>query len=85
MKGIILNTEQEAIDLVAEVDSKFRFLFKGLTVTYTDYIKHPTEEKFIVMFRERDIDNMQEQFPNLIASMSFTPNDIIELTDDWNE
>ena len=84
IKGIILNTEQEAIDLVTDINIKFSFLFKGITISYTYYIKHPIELKFAVLFREKDVSNMVASFPEIIDSMSFLPSDIVDLPN-WFE
>ena len=77
MRGIIVNTSAEADALIAEIDTKFSFLFKGITSTYTHYFEHPSNGTFFVVLDQEDVDAMAAQFPEIMATMSFQPEDVV--------
>lgn len=77
MQGIILNTEQECIDLIEQIDTSFSFLFQGITETYTHYIKHLTvESNYIVIIDKDKISYLAAAFPDLFNALPYGLEDI---------
>ena len=76
MEGIILNTERECIDLINQIDTLFSFLFEGVTETYTHYIKHLTEDKYIAIIDKDRISHLADTFPNLFIQLPYSLEDI---------
>jgi len=85
MNGIIYNTEQEAIDLIATIDSNVSFLFNGITNTYTYYLKHNTEDKYAVIINLDDMLMIMAQYPDVLDNIgSDLVTSVVGLTDtDW--
>lgn len=79
MKGIILHTEQECIDLIQDIDSKFSFLFGEGTETYTHYVKHLSKDEHIVIIDKERISYLAEQFPEIFNSLAYGLDDVIEV------
>ena len=79
MKGIKLSTEQECIDLIADIDSKFSFLFAEGTITYTHYVKHLSKDEYIVIIDKERIEYLQVQFAELFNSLKYGLEDVVEV------
>ena len=76
MEGIILNTEQECIDLISQIDTSFSFLFQGMTNTYTHYIKHLTLDNYIVIIDKANISHLAAAFPDLFNALPYGLEDV---------
>ena len=76
MEGVILYTERECIDLIIQIDELFRFLFQGKTVTYTYYIKHLTEDSYLVVIDKDRISYLAIEFESLFNQLPYTLSDI---------
>lgn len=80
MKGIILTTEQECIDLIQDIDTKFSFLFGEGTNTYTHYVKHLAKDEYIVIIDKEKIEYLAEQFSEIFNSLAYGLEDIVEVS-----
>jgi hypothetical protein len=69
MNGIIFKTEQEAIDLITKIDTLVSFLFKGITSTYTHYIKHPIDKQWAVIINLDDMLMLMSEYPYIIKNI----------------
>lgn len=83
MKAIIFNTEADAESLVREINSVFKGLFRGVTKSYTYYIKHPTLNKWAVIMSMKHVNDMVTNYPELIEQISLGVESIEELDDSW--
>ena len=80
MTGIIFNTKKECLALMQEIDQAFKFMYKGITSTYTHFIKHPEEEKYAVIIDLSDLKNLN---PEIIKKLSKSVSDIVNLDSSW--
>jgi len=65
--GIILGTDKECTDLITLIDSKVKFMFKGVSTTYTDFIKELNGERRLVIINPEDIENLLTKYPDVLA------------------
>lgn len=67
MHGIIFNTDQECIDLIALIDSKVKFMFNGVSKTYTHFVKEANGERRLVIINPKDIGMLMTNYPTILG------------------
>ncbi len=72
MNGIIYNTDQECIDLIALIDCKVNFMFKGASKTYTHFIKELSGERRLVVINPKDIEMLVRDYPTILGEFGQT-------------
>lgn len=85
MYGIILNTDQECKDLIALIDSKVKFMFKGASKTYTYFIKEPNGERRLVVINPKDVERLAKDYPDVLGGFGEALiNSVVEVDNkDW--
>lgn len=83
IKAVIYLSELEALGLVEEIDNLFRPFFQGATNGFSSVIKHPTEDKWAVMIKMKQVNQMLEQQPLLMSSLSKGVADLVDLDSSW--
>ena len=76
MEGVKIYKEQECIDLIIQIDELFRFLFDSKTITYTYYIKHLTEDSYLVVIDKDRISHLAIKFKSLFNQLPYKLEDI---------
>jgi len=79
MEGIIINTEQECIDLIAQIDEEFSFLYEGVSKTYTYFLKNLTKDKYLVIIDKARITPLATYYPDKFKRLPYRLEDIVEV------
>jgi len=85
LHGIILGTDKECTDLIALIDSKVKFMFKGASKNYTEFIRELNGERRLVIINPVDVQNVLAKYPDVLAGFGETLiNSVEEVNiDEW--
>lgn len=83
MVGVILNTEQEALDLLSEINTAFSFLFANGTTEYTYKIYNSELNKYAVVLDHNDVLRIEQNYPEALNGISVDITEVTYLSADW--
>ncbi len=81
MNAILKDIENECIDLIGFIDSRVNAIFTGETKTYTYWLKHPELEKYAVVVDLKDIEMLNNKYPQILAGFGQILIDSVEEID----